>query len=324
MRSLQPEKASTALFPPDVTAGPKHNTAQHHTEWHNTTYRSCALRVLPYTVLDRFEFIFKIMADNNNNINDDNDNDKRNSKDVTENVDGAERDTQSSEQQTPKDKQKAATKEWDEMADSWDGVAFSYRDSLCKQLFGLLGLDDKEGSVPVESMTVLDFGCGSGLLTEWLQPQVKRVISIDVSPLMVAKVKEKIEKHSWTNVEAYTAVLSEPDQYADNVRMVLEDLDGQVDLIVASSVFGFVLDLDTTMQKLKTLLKPKTGIVCHSDWPLDKEHTPTGFTEEKGLAMFAKAGLKVMTTQTIKVHMILAPDEEGDFPVYFGAAKKGE
>ena len=51
--------------------------------------------------------------------------------------------------------------------------------------------------------TVLDLGCGTGLLVPYLLDQVGqdgKVIAVDVSPGMIRKAQERVNTHQWRNV----------------------------------------------------------------------------------------------------------------------------
>ncbi|MBL9108964.1 MAG: class I SAM-dependent methyltransferase, partial [Myxococcales bacterium] len=49
-------------------------------------------------------------------------------------------------------------------------------------------------AVPLaESLTVLDFGAGTGLLAGKLAPKVKKILAVDVSPAMLAELAKKPE-----------------------------------------------------------------------------------------------------------------------------------
>lgn len=198
------------------------------------------------------------------------------------------------------------------MAGVWDEQAAFYRDSLAEELW-----DHVEFASERKDLVVLDFGCGSGLLTECLQEEVGKVICIDASPAMMEKVFEKIRDYEWTNVEGFTAVLSEPDDHSDKVKDALESLKGSVDLVVATSVLSFIPDLQGTLVALKELLKPETGLLCHTDWPLDEEKAPDGFTEEKAIKMYEDAGLAMKSTSIVSIKM-----GEEEFPVFLGVAAK--
>jgi cyclopropane fatty-acyl-phospholipid synthase-like methyltransferase len=156
-----------------------------------------------------------------------------------------------------------------------------------------------------DSLVVLDFGCGTGLLTEVLQKKAAQVICVDAAPLMVEQVEEKIRAREWKNVKAYTAVLARLEQSPPSVKQDLEAWNDKVDLVVASSVFSFIpqQDLPGTMKKLGELLKSNGGVLCHSDWPKSDEH-PDGMTEESALKMYEMAGLEKKSTTVISMNMM--------------------
>lgn len=195
-----------------------------------------------------------------------------------------------------------------------DDLACGYRDEFVKALWEKTGLAP-EGK---DSLVVLDFGCGTGLLTEELQKRAAQVICVDAAPLMVEQVEEKIRAREWKNVKAYTAVLARVKQSPPSVKQDLEAWSDKVDLVVASSVFSFIpqQDLPGTMKKLGELLKSNGGVLCHSDWPKSDEH-PGGMTEESALKIYEMAGLEKKSTTVISMNMM-----GGECPVFVGVGVK--
>ena len=209
--------------------------------------------------------------------------------------------TTNNRERTPQEK---VTAEWEAMAGEWDDMASGYANGFYKLLWQTTGLDPNasNGTTP-EIGTVLDFGCGTGLLTDKLRLVSKKVVALDASPAMIAILQEKIKSMEWENVDAAVAVLGTADdentQAATTTRRKLEDLEGTVDLIVASSVMSFVpeVDLEATMRALGRLLKPG-GLFCHSDWPKSQEKFPNGIDETKANNLYAMGGL---SAKTIKI-----------------------
>lgn len=181
----------------------------------------------------------------------------------------------------------------------WDDLASEYRNGFVNVLW------EKTGLKPDGSLVVLDFGCGTGLLTEVLQSQVYSVTCVDAAPLMIEQVEEKIRAREWKNVKAHCAVLANLEESPDNVRQDLESLNGKVDMAVASSVLSFIpqQDLPGTMKKLGELLRPNGGVLCHSDWPKSEQY-PDGFTEESALKLYEMAGLEQQSTDVIAIKMM--------------------
>lgn len=193
-------------------------------------------------------------------------------------------------------------------------LASGYAKGFSKLMWEHTGLENK-----AKDLVVLDFGCGTGLLTEDLRTRVSEVVCIDASSQMIQQLQEKIRSGQWENVRAYCAVLGDPEATARSkeVSTVLEELCGRVDLIASSSVFTFVPaeDLPETMKTLGRLLRPG-GLLCHSDWPESDKH-PDGFSEKSANELYEMAGLRAKSTNTIIMQM---GSEEA--PVFLGVAAK--
>ena len=202
------------------------------------------------------------------------------------------------------------------MAGEWDDLASAYRNAFVKILFEQTGLD------PTAKRVVVDFGCGTGLLTESLRKlsPSSEFVCIDASPAMMQVLEEKILSLGWNaNVRAHCVALASADDADEPIKKDLEKLKGSVDLVVASSVMSFIPsgDLPGTMKVIGELLKPVTGIFCHSDWP-KSETRPDGFDKDTATRMYAMGGLDVRSTHTTKANM--GGWSEGD--VFVGVATK--
>ena len=105
--------------------------------------------------------------------------------------------------------------------------------------------------------TVIDFGCGTGLLTLKLQPLVKSITGVDNSPGMLAMLKNKIAEQDLGNVLT---------QHVDFEKG--QHVSGQYDLIVSSMVLHHIPDTAELFKEWLGLLRPN-GQVCFAD--LDTE-----------------------------------------------------
>ncbi|KAL3924962.1 MAG: hypothetical protein SGILL_000718 [Bacillariaceae sp.] len=209
--------------------------------------------------------------------------------------------------------------EWNAMAGEWDDLASSYRDGFLK----LLGEHTKlDLSKP---RTVVDFGCGSGLLTDALRrlssaesTKSRKFVCIDAAPAMIRTVQDKIQSGGWDDVQAFAVALASYEAASDSMKNEINALKGTVDLVVASSVMSFVPaeDLPSTMKVLGDMLRPG-GIFCHSDWPLNDDN-PSGFTEEKASEMYRMGGLDPQSSTV--VNMDMGGGHKGD--VFVGVAVK--
>ena len=84
--------------------------------------------------------------------------------------------------------------DFDKKAATWDEDPFKV--NLANDVAGAIV---KELN-PVPSMDVLDYGCGSGLVTLRLQPLVKSITAMDSSKKMLEVLQTKVEKRGLTNV----------------------------------------------------------------------------------------------------------------------------
>jgi len=111
----------------------------------------------------------------------------------------------------------------------------------------------KEGTKRPE--VVLDIGCGSGNLTEFLFEKLhpRRLVAMDLSQGMADFAQEK-KPRNWP-IEYYQASIADPFPVLSEKLRLSE---GSVDLIVANYVFHWLSeeDLQTAMQNLYKLLKP--------------------------------------------------------------------
>jgi hypothetical protein len=137
---------------------------------------------------------------------------------------------------------------------------------------------------------------------------------------MIEVLEDKIRGGEWDNVHAFVTVLADLSSANESIRQQVEELYGTVDLIVASSVMSFIPaeDMEATMKVLGRMLKPDSGIFCHSDWPKSEATHPDAMSDEKSVKMYSMGGLEAESTQIIKMDMS-GPDQP---EVFFGVAKK--
>jgi trans-aconitate 2-methyltransferase len=125
----------------------------------------------------------------------------------------------------------AAPRDWD--ASSYHRVALPHLE-WARSVLDRLELEGAE--------TVLDAGCGSGRVTELLIERLPRgrVIAVDASPSMVAKVREVLRPED----EARVADLTE-------LR-----LDSAMDAVFSTAVFHWIADHDLLFRRLRAALRP--------------------------------------------------------------------
>jgi len=173
--------------------------------------------------------------------------------------------------------------------------------------------------VPAGDMDVLDFGCGTGLVTLRLQPLVKTIRGVDSSQGMLDVLQDKIRTQGLRNVEA---------------RFVDFDKGGRIEgrfhLLVSSMTLHHVPDTAALFKQWHDLLLPG-GRLCFAD--LDAEDGSfhgdntgvfhLGFDRAHLKSLLLAAGFRDIRDTTATTMM---RDVEGkgkrEFPVFLIAAQK--
>ena len=123
-------------------------------------------------------------------------------------------------------------------------------------------------AAPARDMTVLDYGCGTGLLGLYLLPYVGRVTGADNSPGMLQVLSRKIAEGGLNNMRAIRLDLAQDPVPHDRYHM-----------IVTSMVMHHIANPDETLRAFHTMLLPG-GILCLAD--LDTEPGTFHTTEAAG------------------------------------------
>ena len=138
-------------------------------------------------------------------------------------------------------------------------------------------------NVPLSgALEVLDFGCGTGLLTLKLRPSVGTITGVDTSPGMLEVLRRKVlEQH----LEGVEAVLLEEDGL----------FQGAYDLIVSSMALHHVQDLPALFRQFRAHLCPG-GHIALAD--LDREDgTFHGKAEDVFHLGFERGELKALLAE---------------------------
>ena len=189
---------------------------------------------------------------------------------------------------------------WDQYAEEWDTNedVKVYSEKAYKTLLE---------AFEIEGLNILDFGCGTGLLTEKMAPFANHILAVDSSEKMISVLKDKRLK----NVITLAVNLSEETMRANEFLQV------KFDLIVASSVCAFLPDFEKTLRLLKTLLTPN-GHFVQWDWFETIKDPGFGFTNNRIESAFINSGFQVLSIS--KPFSLTSKD--GEMKVIMGVAKK--
>jgi 2-polyprenyl-3-methyl-5-hydroxy-6-metoxy-1,4-benzoquinol methylase len=221
---------------------------------------------------------------------------------------------------------------FDQHAASWDTKPHIARlaSDASEYLVSHLGL--------TSTTTLLDFGCGTGLLSSLLAPRVARVYGCDTSSAMVAAYNSKAAERGITNMTA--ACCNILDQGAVTAAQAADSLPASVDVVVAHMTLHHVEQVPAVLAALGALLAPAGRLVI-----TDLLHTPDserfhahnvhtvshhgGFSQQQLQEFLAPAGMEVASFDgaalVMTKQMAAGPDGgTGDeqFPIFCAVASR--
>ncbi|WP_435250537.1 class I SAM-dependent DNA methyltransferase [Vibrio sp. nBUS_14] len=171
-------------------------------------------------------------------------------------------------------------KQWDEYAPDWDN-------DPATAVFAQSAFDQLTQLVDLNGTRVLDFGCGTGLLSQKISPFAKEIIALDISEGMI----EELDKKELSNVEPVVDILSR------GLAAQHPAFRNQFDLVVTSSVCGFIPNLQDTVSLIYTLLE-NDGVFVHWDWYLENNSEDFGVSEQRSQNVLSAAGFSIVEVST--------------------------
>ncbi len=169
-----------------------------------------------------------------------------------------------------------------------------------------------------QEMKALEYGCGTGLLSFALQPDLGEITLADTSQGMLDVLREKIARAEVTNMHPVRLDLASDPLPAE-----------QYDLTYSLMVLHHIQDAKDMLSKFHDLLRPN-GILLVAD--LDQEdgsfHTDGSTDVHKGFArgelqqMAQQAGFGNISFTTVYEIKKQIGNEEKVFPIFLMAAQK--
>ncbi|WP_187372845.1 class I SAM-dependent DNA methyltransferase [Vibrio mimicus] len=189
--------------------------------------------------------------------------------------------------------------DWDEYATNWenDPATHIFAQSVFQQLTKILSLQGKH---------ILDFGCGTGLLSQLMSPLARDIVALDSSEAMI----EELDRKELRNVEPVV------DSLTRGLVAQHPAFRKQFDLVVASSVCAFLPNVQDVADIIFTLVD-EGGYFIHFDWLADgKSEVGLSLVEMK--TVLKNAGFSSVETQIA----FDVTTEQGVLPVMVGIARK--
>ena len=143
-------------------------------------------------------------------------------------------------------------RDFDKEAASWD--EHPARVKLAKDIAHAIS----KQIVLTPEMDVMDFGCGTGLLTIQIQPLVRSITGVDSSQGMLDIFNTKISKLKLTNIRALLVDLDKGDTLAGNYH-----------LIVSNMTLHHIKEIQPFFNQFYNIMAP-AGYLCIADLDLDE------------------------------------------------------
>jgi Methylase involved in ubiquinone/menaquinone biosynthesis len=205
-------------------------------------------------------------------------------------------------------------RDFDSEAASWDKEPG--RVKLATEIAGAI----RKNIALTSDMDVLDFGCGTGLVTLQLQPFIHSITGVDSSQGMIDVLEQKIAKKNLTNVKTRFFDMEKGDV-----------LDGRYHLIVSSMTFHHIKEIKAIFDQFHHVVLP-SGYLCIAD--LDSEgglfHSDNrgvihfGFDRDRMRQLFIEAGFDNVRRRTAAT--VMKPIHDGkmvEFTVFLMTGRKG-
>ena len=203
-------------------------------------------------------------------------------------------------------------RDFDQAASSWD------EEPRRVKLAGNVAAAIIDTIRPNHTMDVLDFGCGTGLVTLQLQPLVKRIVGVDSSRGMLSVLERKAQERGLSNVELLFCDMEKGEQPA-----------GRYHLIISSMTLHHLPDPKQLFTLFHHLLLPggRVGIadLDAEDGSFHDDSTGVhhrGFDREKIMEHLSEAGFVQWGAKTADVIVKGSAAAIREYPVFLITARK--
>ncbi|MGC9403275.1 class I SAM-dependent DNA methyltransferase [Vibrio genomosp. F10] len=169
------------------------------------------------------------------------------------------------------------------MANEWDKYAKTWEDEQATSEFASHVFEQLTQLTNLKGKHVLDFGCGTGLLSHKMSSIAKDIVALDSSEAMI----EQLDMKELANVEPVV------DELTRGLVAQHPAFRNQFDVVVASSVCGFLPSFSETADVIYSILDSE-GIFVHWDW-LTEQDEDFGLTQTKVEQVLTSVGFDSVT-----------------------------
>jgi ubiquinone/menaquinone biosynthesis C-methylase UbiE len=199
-------------------------------------------------------------------------------------------------------------KYFNEISGNWD------QDSMRNHIAHMVSRSIHKYIPPKKNSVMLDFGCGTGLVSFFFYPHLSKLDGYDTSEGMVNAFNKKAAENNFANAQGF--IYNESDEFPEE----------KYDVIISSMVFHHIENPANALRKLFAALKPG-GEIGIAD--LDEEdgtfHPPEipgvfhkGFQRSKMLQWFSDAGF----TQCHCSTAVNVEKNGKSYPIFLCSGKK--
>lgn len=171
------------------------------------------------------------------------------------------------------------------------------------------------------NFTGFEYGCGTGLVSFFLQPFMKKIVLADNSPGMLEELNKKIATNNISNMSALNL-----DLVCDAVS---EELTGQFNVIFTLMTMHHILDIASVVKRFYSLLT-QPGYLCIGD--LEKEDGSfhgrdfvghNGFDRKELTDILSAAGfINIRFQEFFQMKKSVGDGKMRTFPLFFMCAEK--
>ena len=166
-----------------------------------------------------------------------------------------------------------------------------------------------------KQMHIIDFGSGTGLLTQEIAPYVQKITAVDMSDAMIEVLQAKVPTFACDLEVLKLDIMDKKSSQA------LQNIDS----IISSMTIHHLKDTEALLQKFYELLS-ENGTIALADLETEDGsfHTDDtgvhhfGFDKDEFLSIAQKVGFKDLKIETISV----ASKPHGDFPIFLLTGRK--
>ena len=172
---------------------------------------------------------------------------------------------------------------------------------------------------PGPDMDLLDFGCGTGLISFFFQPLVASVTGVDSSQGMLNVFESKAAEKELANVSSQLVNIEKGDL-----------IKGSYDVVVSSMALHHIKDVQSVLTQFYKVLKPG-GILCVADLdpddgkfhPEDMGFVYNGFDRSELSNTIRETGFKnVKAVDATEINKCCSDDITRNFSVFAISARK--